>query len=75
LWRCLRIDKTMMRLLAGQLRDERAERVLFALVANLLNLERGQRTGEFDDRLPLSWLITTVIGLVTLPAKRSAAVA
>jgi len=105
----------MMRLLAGRRRDERAERVLFALVANralapssklaaarwinedvlidglpatsddtcyramdwlieikdaleqevfgqvasLLNLERGQRTGEFDDRLPVSWLITT----------------
>jgi hypothetical protein len=34
LWRRLRIDKTMMRLLAGRRLDERAERVLFALVAN-----------------------------------------
>lgn len=34
LWRRLGIDKTMMRLLAGRRRDERAERVLFALVAN-----------------------------------------
>jgi Transposase DDE domain len=34
LWHRLGIDKTMMRLLAGRRRDERAERVLFALVAN-----------------------------------------
>ena len=34
LWRRLRIDKTMMQLLAGRRLDERAERVLFALVAN-----------------------------------------
>jgi DDE family transposase len=34
LWHRLRIDKTMTRLLAGRRRDERAERVLFALVAN-----------------------------------------
>jgi hypothetical protein len=34
LWHRLHIDKTMMRLLAGRRRDERAERVLFALVAN-----------------------------------------
>jgi hypothetical protein len=34
LWHRLSIDKTMMRLLAGRRRDERAERVLFALVAN-----------------------------------------
>jgi hypothetical protein len=34
LWRRLQIDKTMTRLLAGRRRDERAERVLFALVAN-----------------------------------------
>jgi Transposase DDE domain len=34
LWRRLRIDTTMTRLLAGRRRDERAERVLFALVAN-----------------------------------------
>ena len=34
LWRRLRIDTTMTRLLAGGRRDERAERVLFALVAN-----------------------------------------
>jgi AcrR family transcriptional regulator len=26
-------------------------------------LERGQRTGELDDRLPVTWLISTVIGL------------
>jgi Transposase DDE domain len=34
LWRRLQIDKTMRRLLAGRRRDEKAERVLFALVAN-----------------------------------------
>jgi hypothetical protein len=34
LWRRLRIDTTLTRLLAGRRRDERAERVLFALVAN-----------------------------------------
>ena len=34
LWHRLGIDKTMTRLLAGRRRDERAERVLFALVAN-----------------------------------------
>jgi hypothetical protein len=34
LWHRLHIDKTMTRLLAGRRRDERAERVLFALVAN-----------------------------------------
>src|SRR4051794_10349681 len=34
LWRRLRIDTTMTRLLAGRRRDERAKRVLFALVAN-----------------------------------------
>jgi hypothetical protein len=34
LWHRLGIDKTMMRLLAGRRREERAERVLFALVAN-----------------------------------------
>jgi hypothetical protein len=32
LWRRLRIDTTMTRLLAGRRRDEQAERVLFALV-------------------------------------------
>jgi hypothetical protein len=34
LWRRLGIDTTLTRLLAGRRRDERAERVLFALVAN-----------------------------------------
>jgi hypothetical protein len=34
LWHRLCIDTTMTRLLAGRRRDERAERVLFALVAN-----------------------------------------
>jgi Transposase DDE domain len=34
LWRRLRIDTALTRLLAGRRRDERAERVLFALVAN-----------------------------------------
>jgi hypothetical protein len=34
LWRRLGIDRTMRRLLAGRRLDERAERVLFALVAN-----------------------------------------
>jgi hypothetical protein len=34
LWHRLGIDTTMLRLLAGRRREERAERVLFALVAN-----------------------------------------
>jgi hypothetical protein len=128
LWRSLRIDKTMMRLLAGRRRDERAERVVrtvanralapssklaaarwvneerahrrpagherrcvlrgdglanrdqgrvgeevFGQVASLLNLEHGQRTGEFDDRLPVSWLITAVIGLGHSAGRRKSA--
>ncbi len=34
------------------------------IMTRLIELfERGQRTGEFDDRLPVTWLINTVIGL------------
>ena len=34
LWRVLQVDRTLDRLLAGRRLDRRAERVIFALVAN-----------------------------------------